>query len=74
MLIVATYQNRIIAHQILPKNQNVNHDVYEAFLEQYLLPEVSDSAFDHLLLYMIMQGHISTKILRLSLIDIDGQS
>jgi transposase len=40
MLIVATYQNRIIAHQILPKNQNVNHDVYEAFLEQYLLPEV----------------------------------
>lgn len=40
MLIMALHQNQIIAYQILPRNRNVNHDVYLEFLEQYLLPAV----------------------------------
>ena len=40
MLIAAVHQNRIIAHQRLPRNRNVNFEVYKEFLEQHLLPEV----------------------------------
>ena len=40
MLIMALHKNQILAYQILPKNKNVNHEVYLEFLEQYLLPEI----------------------------------
>ncbi len=39
-IITAVYQNQIIAYQILPRNQMVNHNVYLTFLTEYLQPEV----------------------------------
>ena len=37
---MAIHQDQIIAYQILPKNQNVNYEVYLEFLRDYLLPAV----------------------------------
>ena len=41
MMIVAFQQNRIIAYQILPKNTNVNFEVYLNFLSQVLHREIN---------------------------------
>jgi transposase len=40
MLIVALHQNRILEYQILPKNTNVDHNIYLHFLTNKLLPAV----------------------------------
>ncbi len=40
MIIMAIHKDQIIAYQILPKNRNVNHEVYLEFLQEYLLPAV----------------------------------
>jgi hypothetical protein len=41
MMIVAFHQNRVIAYQILPKNTNVNFEVYLNFLSQVLHRETN---------------------------------
>lgn len=40
MMIVAFHQNRVIAYKILPKNTNVNFEVYHEFLSQLLFTAI----------------------------------
>jgi len=42
MLIVAFYQDRILSYQVLPKNTNVNGDVFFTFLSDYVWPSVHE--------------------------------
>ena len=36
MLIVAFHKNRMLAYKIIPKNQNINFEIYHEFLSQTL--------------------------------------
>ena len=42
MMILALHSNQIATFQILPRNQNVNHEVYVNFLRDYVLPYVRE--------------------------------
>ena len=44
MLIVAFYQDRILSYQVLPKNTNVNGEVFYLFLSDYVWPSVHEYA------------------------------
>jgi hypothetical protein len=44
MLIVAFYQDRILTYQVLPKNTNVNEEVFFKFLSDYVWPSVHEYA------------------------------
>ncbi len=40
MMIVAFHKNRVLGYRILPKNTNVNFEVYLDFLSQVILPAI----------------------------------
>ena len=62
-MIVAFHQNRIFGYRILPKNTNVNFQVYIDFLEQVILPEIRNHRLHNpLILHDNARPHIHRNV------------